>query len=877
MNIFNKVALQGLKKNKTRTFVTIVGVILSAALVTAGATFGVSLLDYMVRGAQNKTGRWHVAFQEVDSSFAKERSKDKEAETAVVTENLGYAELKGSKNEKSPYVFITGYDEQAFDTLPIELVSGRLPKNDSEILVSGGVITSGGVNVKEGDTLELSIGDRIRGGEKLGQSESYKKGEEKLVVREKRSYTVVGICARLSYTDSEDPGYTLVTKVKAGEETSSSSVFIRLKNPRRAKAYAESKGEGCTVAMNNDVLRFMGASSNDVFTVLLYTVGGIAAGIVMLGSVFLIRNAFSISLNERARQFGILMSVGATKKQLRDSVLFEGFCIGIAGIPEGVFLGIAGTKAVLLFVSEKFQGMMYDNVPLKLVLWAPAILAAALISFATILISAYLPARKAVRTPVMECIRQTNEVKLGEKEVKTGRLSGYLFGLPGILAAKSFKRNKHRYRSIVLSLSLSVIIFVVTNSFVAELKQASEAAIVFTTYNVAFSTPDMSVTDEQIFKLWDEFQASEDITESYYQMNINGYTTVETDSLTDELKKVLKISGGKSKLKLLTSFQIVDDDKYQRLVKEAGLEQNTGFLAIAAVDNGETNRVQEVDDFTNMFKNPSEEFTFTLPVKKEGEKAGTESAAEKEKPEDAEAKEGRQVPVKLNFVKMIMPDILPTVDSEKVSEQMPYIFQVAVPYSMKDELCAPDTHISARGLSISSDAPSQTENEMKNIISGSDMKGRYLLLNMNKMAENNNNIIFIANTFSYIFIAMITLIAVANVFNTISTNIKLRQRELAMLRSVGMSERSFQDMMNFECILYGLRALLWGIPLSLFTSYAMYQLMQFGADNINFDIPWLAIALSTLGVFLIVFVTMLYSVSKIKKENIIDALRDDMT
>lgn len=165
---------------------------------------------------------------------------------------------------------------------------------------------------------------------------------------------------------------------------------------------------------------------------------------------------------------------------------------------------------------------------------------------------------------------------------------------------------------------------------------------------------------------------------------------------------------------------------------------------------------------------------------------------------------------------------------------------------------------------------------MRKMISGSGISGRYLLLNMNRMAEQNNNIIFIANVFCYTFIAMITLIAVANVFNTISTNIKLRRRELAMLRSVGMSGRSFQDMMNFECILYGLRALLWGIPLSLLISYVLYRMMEFGSGNIDFNIPWLAVSLSMLGVFLIVFVTMLYSVSKIKRENIIDALRDDM-
>ena len=399
---------------------------------------------------------------------------------------------------------------------------------------------------------------------------------------------------------------------------------------------------------------------------------------------------------------------------------------------------------------------------------------------------------------------------------------------------------------------MSIILFVATNSFVTELQQASEAAVVFTTYNIAFSAAELP--DEKHFELWGEFGKAKDVTESFYQMNVNGYTAVEVERLTDELKEAMEISDGKKEIKLQVGLQIVDDDKYQRLLHSAGLKEDAGILGIAAVAHESVNRVQDTEDFADMFKNMSEELTLTLPAKKQD----------------------YQVPVKVNFVKMVMPDILPALSSESTSEQTPYIFNVTAPYSMKDRLLAPDTHIAAKGLSICTDNPAQTESDMRNILSGTDVEGSYLLINMNKLAEQNNNMIFIANVFCYTFIGMITLIAVANVFNTISTNIKLRRRELAMLRSVGMSGRAFQDMMNFECILYGVRALSWGIPLSLLISYVIYRLMQFGAENIDFVIPWPAIALSMLGVFFIVFVTMLYSVRKIKKENIIDALQDDM-
>lgn len=865
MNVFNKIAVEGLKKNRSRTLVTIIGVILSASLVTAGATFGVSLLDYMVRGAEAKTGSWHVAFEGVSSSFAKERMEDGEITGTVVTKNLGYAKLEGLKTPDSPYVYIIGYDEGDFDMLPVQLVSGRLPENSAEVLVSGGVLSKGGVSLSEGDTLDLTLGDRIKGGRNLTQSDPFWGRGEKFKVQDKKTYTVVGICQKPVYADSDDPGYTLITRSEKEDESGSVNVFLRLKDPRRAKTYADNSLKSDVSVLNDDVLRFMGVSENNIFNLLLYAAGSVAAAIIMAGSVFLIRNAFDISLNERTRQLGILMSVGATKKQLRDSVLFEGMCIAAAGIPAGILLGIAGTKLVLYAVSENFEGILYKNVSLNMVMSVPAVLAAAFISLFTILISAYLPARKAVKTPVMECIRLTNEVKIERENIKTGRFTERFFGLSAMLAMKSFKRNKRRYRSVVFSLALSVVLFVATNSFVIQLKQASEAAVVFTTFNVAFSSTDMS--DEELFMLRDQCRPMEGVTDVFYQMVINGRTTVETDKMTDKLKEVMEVTKEEKEVDLAFRLQIIDDEAYERLVKQAGIARgetdadHVRLLAGAKVSEM-TNRMKGVDEFPDMFRNQKEDVAISLPL---------------EKTSGAGVKDAKETKVCLQFAEMIMPDILPALNSADDMEKVPYVFTVMAPYSMKDQLITPDTHVAVKGLSINSDKAAQTESSIRTICSESGIDGSYLLVNMDSMAEQNNNIIFIANVFCYTFIAMISLIAAANVLNTISTNIRLRRRELAMLRSVGMPEREFQKMMDFECVLYGLRALMWGIPISLLAAGVIYQVMQFGAENIDFVIPWESIWISVIGVFSVVFITMMYSVSKIKRENIIDALQDDMT
>lgn len=181
MNIFNKVTLQSMKKSRTRTIVTIIGVILSAAMITAVATFGVSLLNYMVNGATQKYGDWHVEFLNVDSSFAQERTLDKGVANTATFDNIGYAKLDGGENPQKPYLFMAGFSKKAFDTLPVTLVSGRLPNNNSEILVSMSVGANGGVKFAEGDTLSLAVGSRMNGNKNLGQHTPYISGKETLI------------------------------------------------------------------------------------------------------------------------------------------------------------------------------------------------------------------------------------------------------------------------------------------------------------------------------------------------------------------------------------------------------------------------------------------------------------------------------------------------------------------------------------------------------------------------------------------------------------------------------------------------------------------------------------------------------------------------
>lgn len=842
MNIFNKVALQGLKRSRTRTSVTIIGVVLSAALITAVATFGTSLLNYLTKGSIAKYGGWYVAFVDADSSFVHERGEDNEVTNTAMFENIGYAMLDGAKSPDKPYLFISGFNDKTFDTLPITLISGRLPENSSEVLVPSHIAAKAGISISAGDILTLSVGNRKADGKTLTQHDPYRNGDETLVPTAEKTYTVVGICDRPGFEEHSAPGYTLITKADTGDQADSFTLFVTLKDPHKAKTYASGAAGTGAYVLNDNVLRFLGASDNKRFNTLLYSVGGILVVIITAGSFFLIYNSFNISLNERTHQFGILMSVGATAKQLRYSVLFEGLCIGAIGIPIGVLAGIGSIGLILPIVASNFSTIISSTVPLTLSVSVPALVAAAAVSLFTILISAYIPARKAAETPVMECIRQTKEIKTELKTVKTSKLAQRIYGLEGILALKNFRRNKKRYRSVVLSLTLSIVLFVAGSAFGTTLKRLAEQYTMDFDYDICLYTQDMD--EHKLFQLYEELKSADGVYESSYQAISTYSCKVDTNDFTDNYQETAGYERAGKTVELSMDIQFIEDSIYQNFIESLGLPtaEYTGPGAKMIV-------VAKDKSLTDIFANRDMDFTLTS-------ESGVQTKA-----------------IHTTLVDTYPEDTLPAQSSEVKS----YVLMAVAPYQMKPQFAA--LHVPEKlGLTFRSENPSQSVSEMNIMIQRAGITSGYTMYNLHGVVDQYRSAIFVVDVFTYVFVIMISLVAMANVFNTISTNIKLRRRELTMLRSVGMSERGFNKMMIFECVFYGIRTLLFGVPAAGITSWLIYEVIINAErmEDFYYEFPWSSMLIGMLSVFFIVFITMLYATSKIKKENIIDALRDDI-
>ena len=870
MNIMNQITLKGLKKNKTRTIVTIIGIILSAAMITAVTTFASSIQSYIVNYTISKTGDWHLKFDIENIEDYHDIKEDNRVEHISLVHEGGYSLLEGGTNQYKPYLYIMELDSQGLDTLPIYLTQGRLPENSQEIVIPEHISTNGGVEFKIGDQLELEVGQRYVGDFVLNQNNpiTYEEDEktEELRIIGSRAFTVVGICQRFSYEleDYSAPGYSVITKMDesvTANEHDSLSVYLKLNKPRKvyelAKDLHEKYGAN-NFTYNSEVLRYQGISNIGGFNRVIYSLATIVMILIMVGSISLIYNSFSISVSERKKQFGLLSSVGATRKQLINSVFYEALVIGLIGIPLGIGSGILGIGVTLYLLKDNFVRMIGERLPVELTLSVslPSVIAAIIVSIITILISAYIPARRAKKISAMDAVRQTADIKLTARTVKTSVLTRKLFGIEGDIALKNLKRNKRRYRSTVFSLFISVLLFISASSFSMYLTDSVEN--VYEDYNFelayfVYESDNLSQEHKQAFEdickldgiddgatiragYWETILSKEQIIPSYYTKMLDyGYLSEDGESLTVNV-----------------FVYSVDHTGFLNYINKLGLDkekyQNPEELTAIAIDRQHYfNADEERYINTSIFKEHSETKITVSDNDESPNRASLVIGAFTELP-----------PLGLKEYSYGNSIVL-IVDEEVVNDTQSKIKDMVWDNQYQ--------------MFFKSNNPDEAVEDIKKILvdAGLDTGA---IFNIAERVEDNRNIITILNVFAYGFIVLMSLITIANVFNTISTNINLRRREFAMLKSVGITNSGFNKMLNYECIFYGLKALFYGLPASIVVTYLIYLGVMEGVD-MNFYLPIKSILISVLSVFLVVFISMMYSMRKIRNENILDALKNE--
>ena len=900
MNVFNKVTLQSLKKNKTRTIVTIIGIILSAAMICAVTTFASSFMNYAKENTIYSDGNWHGYERDTDFQTYKDIWNTGKVEEAVYLQQLGYAYAEGCENEFKPYIYVLGAGKDVEEVLPIHITSGKYPTSSTEIMLPEHLYTNGGVKYNLGDTITLELGQRMLDGYPMSQDSPcyiYEQGNEVfngevLDVKETRTYKVVGFYERLSWRIEtfEAPGYTALTL--SDKETYTPyryDVYFRMENPRDTFDFM--KEMKLTGEYNQDLLMYSGTFAVNAFTTMLYSLAAIVIGLIVFGSVALIYNAFSISVSERTKQFGLLSSIGATKKQLKRMVFFEALSVSVIGIPLGILAGIGGIGVTLMLIGDKFRSMGFP-IDMKLSVSPVAVIIAVMVALLTVLISAWTPSKRATKVSAVEAIRQNMDVK-NTKPVKTSKLTYKLFGLPGMLANKHYKRNKKKYRTTVLSLFMSIVLFVSASAFTDYLMETVGVGFGSVGYDLTMNVTGDEFEELTPAELLNRLKSAKSVTDGAYTVGYHRYSSIKTEYLTEEGIEFLDRNQSQTEDQSIRNayayVTFVDDAAFKSLLKENGLSEEKYMnpnspLAIALDGTMRFNMYTQRYEKTNFFSTNEPQLVLQTERGVPGYYCSGEVPDEngnivllylKDKESDVEG------PMELYF-SLEEGYIYTTIQVGTVIYDNPFFgrenymhgMNVIYPISLAERVFSDFNAVdSSYYYMLSSANHAESYTAVQSILSDNGFNTKNLQ-NIAEMEESNRNIVTIIRVFSYGFIVLISLIAAANVFNTISTNISLRRREFAMLKSVGMTQKGFNKMMNFECLLYGSKALLLGLPVSCGVTYLIYLAIMSGYEA-SFHLPWTAIGIATLSVFLVVFVTMMYSMSKIKKDNPIDALKNE--
>ena len=838
MNILNKFTIKSLKLNKKRTIVTIIGIMLSTALICGVAGLVSSFQNSLIDWARTNDGNYHVTFKNVSSDKAQYVTENQKVKDYFISSSLGWANLEESKATNKPYLHVLAYDKKALENYGVVLTDGRLPQNPNEIIITESVLTGARVSLKIGDTITLNIGTRKSNDDYyLNDDNLYTEDDESIVDTKEKTYTIVGFMETLDVENLYSPGYSALTYMD--ETPSVIDISVLYKSP---KEYEKTTKDICKtlnlnfdgdVYVNSDFLRFQGVMSDSMLNV-LYTIAGVVIFIIVISSVFVIRNSFSISVAEKNRQYGMLSSVGATSKQIRRNVIFEGMVIALIAIPLGILFGIVAIMILLKVVNYLLEDML-DGMKFTYSINLVAVLISIIISIITIYLSCLIPARKAAKISPIESIRGNNDIKINSKKLRTSKLTKKLFGIGGVIASKNLKRSKKKYRTTVISLVISIFIFISLSSFLSLGTKTSEFYYTDFKFNMYVECLDNSNT-----QIYEKISKLENIDDSAYCYESS--LDIDNTKYASEFgKKILEDDSSPNGI----AFMVYNNEYFKRYIKELGLNENDYKTTVVLLD------------YATLYNEDGSKTVDRIYSLKSGDKVNVKSG-DKEKTltisKFTDVKPMGQEAVYYDHgIIVVSEDYIKEVFKEDVNNSDYY-------------------HLS--DLFIKSSKPQELENTLNDLIKqGGDYYG-LTVFNYETYMKQEQRMLLVVKIFLYGFITVITLIGVTNIFNTITTNMILRSKEFAMLKSVGMSTKEFNKMIRLESIMYGTKSLLIGIPLGILGSYGMYKAFAQGID-LGYTLPLPAIIISIIFVFIIVRITMKYSLNKINKQNIIETIRKD--
>lgn len=841
MGILNRLTIKHLLMNKKRTIVTIIGITLSMALMLGCGLLASSLIEAMKKETIQLNGPHHIEFVDVSKETAQTIQNNIHVKDSYFYSSLGFAEFKESSNDGKPYYYFVGANEKLLESL--DLIEGRLPRNEEEILISEHIGYNGNVYYHVGDTLEINLGTRYQMGEPVFENVMYDEElDDKILNTTSKTYTIVGVVSRSYVEDYSAAGYTIFTK----QDTLNSEhnhLLVLFHKPKDTFQIGEEIQASLSlddnqVFYNSGVLYYYGTTRYKNINTSILRVLSIALGLLSIGCIIVIYNSFAISTMERKKQFGLYSSIGATKKQILHTVFFEAFVVGIIGIVLGIlgsFLGIYIVLQILNYLLKNFWEYEFTLVINWIYILVPILFMIFVVFF-----SALIPAKRASRVTPIEAIRENDDIKLPKRKLRTPKFVTKLFGIEGELALKNMKRNKKKYRITVLSLFISIVLFI---SFSAYLLYGVSTMDSIDIYDYDIS---LYVRNEDVDAIFGEIQEDPRVTTSYiYSANSLTYT-IPMDSYTKEYQEYRKYY--------------------------ADVDGSTDFGDLQLI-------ILEDSDFTNYANKVSAPYEDIILIN-EGQFVFYQDHNRISYHQELFAKSFEQLDVcydinnckKSSLGVFLTKTVLPNFNHVLYNNSLIGFVSKSRYLELVNSGILPNSDDSdLKFMLLQANDYESLYKELTDKYKGRD----YSISSPKQDFKQEQNMILAIKILLYGFISLVSLIGITSVFNTIHTSINLRRKEFAMLRSMGLTPRGFNKMILFESLFFGLKSLFFGLPVSFIFVYLIHQSMNSFTTRNSILIPWNAVMIAVVGVFLVVLIAMGYSVNKIKKENILNAIRDE--
>ena len=981
MNATTNFTVKSLRANKVRTLVTIAGVALAAALLTAVLTTYVSLNDYLYRSEAHLAGTWMACVEADGSSALDEKIADAQADPQVagtaILRDVGFAALTADQqNTQGTYLAIRSIEGDVGDICGIEPSEGRLPENDHEIMLFSTWNDYGGVSL--GDAVTFDVGQRvarlapgeegfmsagtmtaswgvqgeaheseITDGAPLNSSMGVLEADidggifnEEIANTEERTYTVVGFYDRPGYALSTAAGMVGVTAGGAAPDAFT-DVFFTLNdvaNTQQVEEAAEALFPDEHVVLHTAMLRYMGVSSDSSIWATFYGLVVVLAAVIVVACVSLIFNAFNISVAERIKQFGLLSSVGASRRQLRRAVVLEGAIVAVIGIPCGLLIGLAGCAATFAALGPAISQLAGSGeVAFRVAVNGWVLAAASVLTFVTVLVSVWIPAKRASRTNIIDSLRAASGSRVSKRGAaraakctgasslwKARGAAGRVLGVGGMLARINRKRGTGKGRAASVSLALAIVLLMTAGSlnvFLGTLtdvvtgggEMAGEVGVMAqldmeTPQPAAPTAPEAVATaNSELFARQAEVFAGafHDLSRVAgaqpvgWKMTSDAYAIVPAAMAGEALVDQESGMGGKmvdGRVGTVGSVAYLDDAAFDDYAKSLGLNpadfRDPEHLRAIALARGYGNN-GSVYQLLDILREPGT-LEVVEAVTYHGEPAAGIGVGVTSGEGNAEAfafqpyLEGDDDGVE--WFPMDEADVQ-TASIEVVAladEPAPIVggpgagLQLIVPGSMAAYQSFGSTPPIFYSYFDSADGDHGALAEELATAGSAYFHDKspyglafYSFNDYIEQRDSSQMIATVVNVFCLLFAVILALIAMANVFNTVTNSLILRRREFAVMKSVGLSNRQFRAMVAEECVAWCIRGLVPGVLLSLFVSFLLWQVISGSMTGLAFTLPWSYVALAAAMTVVAVGASVAYGMHRCRADNVVEALRAD--